>query len=242
MKIAHFSDLHAHFSRLEYGLEDVDLVICTGDMLPNYPLMEVTWEDGGSRAYHDYHDMYADLDREKDRRVVEFGRRIDPVYEKRRQQAWISEHQIGVSCPVVVVRGNHDFTDLSPLFKAPEVFEVQYPIDAHITYIYKGLRIGGFRGIPEIAGEWSDERPESELESLCDKLPELDIVLTHCPPRGILDFGGHSHGSEALTKYLRKARPLLSCFGHIHECGGTVVTTDSGKCSNAATSLNILEI
>ena len=56
-------------------------------------------------------------------------------------------------------------------------------------------------------------------------IPEgVDIVMTHGPPRGILDFagfGGHkAAGCPCLLRAVHKARPKIHCFGHIHEAWG----------------------
>jgi Icc-related predicted phosphoesterase len=54
------------------------------------------------------------------------------------------------------------------------------------------------------------------------------ILVSHCPPRGSLDFairfGKRPIGSVALRTFLRKRRdvPLVVC-GHVHYCGGHVI-------------------
>ncbi|PLB41902.1 40S ribosomal eS8 domain-containing protein [Aspergillus candidus] len=55
--------------------------------------------------------------------------------------------------------------------------------------------------------------------------PDVDIVITHGPPYGVLDRvvpGGFSVGCEDLFKAVERARPLLHVFGHIHEGYGAV--------------------
>jgi multisite-specific tRNA:(cytosine-C5)-methyltransferase len=49
-----------------------------------------------------------------------------------------------------------------------------------------------------------------------------DIVITHSPPRGILDMTDSRHraGSASLFAAVASARPKLHCFGHIHEGWG----------------------
>ncbi|KAH0848856.1 hypothetical protein AYO21_09573 [Fonsecaea monophora] len=61
---------------------------------------------------------------------------------------------------------------------------------------------------------------------------EIDIVVTHGPPRGILDKvwapgpDGVNHGENVGCDHLRRAvgrcRPRIHCFGHIHEAWGAV--------------------
>lgn len=50
--------------------------------------------------------------------------------------------------------------------------------------------------------------------------PGVDVMLTHGPPLGVLDAvrgGTERVGCEWLMKAVRRARPRLHVFGHIHE-------------------------
>jgi predicted MPP superfamily phosphohydrolase len=46
----------------------------------------------------------------------------------------------------------------------------------------------------------------------------VDILMTHGPPKYILDTtsGGHSAGCEHLRRAVERVKPRLHCFGHIH--------------------------
>lgn len=57
--------------------------------------------------------------------------------------------------------------------------------------------------------------------------PGIDIMMTHGPPENILDltFNGSKVGCSALMRAVSRARPLLYCFGHIHEAYGAKVVT-----------------
>lgn len=50
----------------------------------------------------------------------------------------------------------------------------------------------------------------------------LDIIITHGPPYARLDrtFRGQEVGCPHLLRALMRSRPLLHCFGHIHEGWG----------------------
>lgn len=52
--------------------------------------------------------------------------------------------------------------------------------------------------------------------------PEVDIMLTHGPPYGILDstWQDEQVGCENLRHAVQRCRPRLHCFGHIHEGWG----------------------
>lgn len=49
----------------------------------------------------------------------------------------------------------------------------------------------------------------------------VDVIMTHGPPKGILDSTSHgSAGCDNILRALSRARPRLHCFGHIHEGHG----------------------
>ena len=52
--------------------------------------------------------------------------------------------------------------------------------------------------------------------------PEVDIMLTHGPPYGILDttWADEEAGCQHLRQAVQRCRPRLHCFGHIHEGWG----------------------
>lgn len=45
----------------------------------------------------------------------------------------------------------------------------------------------------------------------------IDILITHCPPHGILDC---TYGLEAIKYLANEVKPKLHVFGHIHEARG----------------------
>jgi Icc-related predicted phosphoesterase len=111
---------------------------------------------------------------------------IDP-YEERRQLVHyeILIDAVDATWPgtdIFAVRGNHDWCNygIDGSVKAFDVLEGQ-------TYIWKGLKVHGFRGVPAY-GPWNDGYSEVALQALCDLVPlDTDILITHCPPRGIMD-------------------------------------------------------
>ncbi|KAI9051947.1 hypothetical protein LZ554_004202 [Drepanopeziza brunnea f. sp. 'monogermtubi'] len=57
--------------------------------------------------------------------------------------------------------------------------------------------------------------------------PSVGIVMTHKPPRGILDgcADGQQMGCGDLIRAVGRARPRMHCFGHIHEGYGAEILT-----------------
>lgn len=63
-------------------------------------------------------------------------------------------------------------------------------------------------------------RPSAE--HTWDIKPNTDIVITHSPPHGVLDYTEHKTraGSLSLFAAVAQAKPKMHCFGHIHEAWG----------------------
>ncbi|KAL8659750.1 MAG: hypothetical protein Q9202_006965 [Teloschistes flavicans] len=54
----------------------------------------------------------------------------------------------------------------------------------------------------------------------------VDIVMTHGPPKGVLDLSAAGHvGCDSLAKAINRVKPILHCFGHAHD-GYGVATMD----------------
>jgi Icc-related predicted phosphoesterase len=207
LRICHFSDWHGEQVELPWA----DFYICTGDMLWNYPKFD--------RHYASMHKLQW----------------IDPVREcflqgKDIKRIKFRRYLGNPDAEVVVVRGNHDFLYLSKMFKGGPVQEIG-PATQIIDV--QGLRIGGFRGINGLVGDWADEMTKDQLFDQVGMLSkQLDILVTHAPPQGIMDkvgaYGrGPNVGVDALSTYITEQLyndgPLrLHCFGHIHECFGTM--------------------
>lgn len=53
----------------------------------------------------------------------------------------------------------------------------------------------------------------------------MDVLVTHSPPRGILDRNrsGRLAGSAALCRRVLDARPRLHVFGHCHDQPGSLL-------------------
>ena len=78
---------------------------------------------------------------------------------------------------------------------------------------------------PAFWGAFNLPRRGAALQEKWDAIPaDVDVLLTHTPPHGVLDYvpsaGGHV-GCELLRSAVEaRVRPRMHIFGHIHECGG----------------------
>ncbi len=125
----------------------------------------------------------------------------------------------------VVVAGNHDFA----LENDPEartwITRATYLQDEGVTV--GGLRIWGSPWTPRFF-DWAFNLDRGEpLRRVWRRVPAgIDVLLTHGPPRGILDrtSRGQAVGCDDLRdEVLERIRPRLHVFGHIHEAYGQAV-------------------
>ena len=82
-----------------------------------------------------------------------------------------------------------------------------------------GLNIYGSPWQPEFYNWAFNVKRGKELAEIWAKIPEnLDILITHGPPSGILDYTytGMNVGCVDLITKIMEVKPKISCFGHIH--------------------------
>jgi predicted phosphodiesterase len=118
------------------------------------------------------------------------------------------------------------------------------------SFVYKGITFYGTPHQPYFCG-WAFNVPDGDkLLNIYRQIPNnIDVLLTHCPPYGILDQShspnysnptGENHlGSielkEALAeKSLYNAQPRVVAFGHIHGDGGKQIQIDKTIYINGA--------
>ena len=131
----------------------------------------------------------------------------------------------------LVVAGNHDllldpaFVDQFPqrIIERPgssradlRWHDITYLQDEATTLKFANGRSLTVYGSPWTSqfGTWAFQYPPIR-DVWSNKIPEhTDILLTHGPPTGHLDDGGK--GNYCLLKELRRVRPKVVVFGHIH--------------------------
>lgn len=263
VSVCHASDWHGSWQELPHA----DVYVFTGDMCPNFPDVAYRNPADGHVRWIGYSPDSLDwnyptrLTIDGQHYVYDMQRRVYPDVERACQKAWAAAHPLtpflkNPDADVVLVRGNHDFIPLSYLFAgfdAGRVHEIHY----YDVLEVRGLRFGGTRGIPFIAGEWSDEFKEDEMREIIDLMPtDIDVLVTHAPPYGMLDaltdvFGKTLRiGCPQISRYVLKRRLLASCggrglrahlFGHNHS---PAVFTDEQDTvfSNGACSHNLLDL
>lgn len=121
--------------------------------------------------------------------------------------------------------GNHDtsiqqrlirrknFSDNGIIYLEDESFEVE------------GIKIWSSPWTPTFGTGWAFNRDRAKMHDLYESIPsDTDIVVTHGPPMGILDYSYSREGvlercgCKSLRRHMFNLKPKLHLFGHIHDC------------------------
>ena len=120
----------------------------------------------------------------------------------------------------VFIAGNHDFG-----FEQQTDIEQEYK-DKGVTYLFDndvtidGIKFYGSPWQPEFHN-WAFNLPRGEeLAAKWEKIPDdVDILITHGPAYGILDYApiGGRVGCEELYRKIVEVKPKIHVCGHIHD-------------------------
>jgi Icc-related predicted phosphoesterase len=127
----------------------------------------------------------------------------------------------------VVIPGNHEFFLEEPRNRGV-ITNAILLVDSGVEI--EGLKIWGSGVTPLWGGAFGKSKPEDRKRHWARIPEDLDILVTHGPPLGILDQGPDSErheGCPELREAVLLARPQLHVFGHIHAGYGTVRTPDT---------------
>ncbi|MEB3023045.1 MULTISPECIES: metallophosphoesterase family protein [Mycolicibacter] len=89
----------------------------------------------------------------------------------------------------------------------------------HLAYVgHHGVSFTGLQGCVRYKDDEHDILyTQDEYRSLVASLPRADVLITHCPPRGINDHSDAAHiGIDALLPWIDWARPRLVIHGHTY--------------------------
>lgn len=128
----------------------------------------------------------------------------------------------------VVIPGNHDDVVDDPSRRSL-ISNATLLINEGIEI--EGLKIWGSPVTP-LFGEAFGVASERDRAKLYSRIPgDTDVLVTHGPPYGILDQqpGSEYHaGCPQLLEAVRRVKPMLHVFGHVHGGGyGTFTTSDT---------------
>jgi Icc-related predicted phosphoesterase len=128
----------------------------------------------------------------------------DDTASLRRDLAWIQS--LGFKNSVMVL-GNHDLV-LEQMLRTDQTAARDWLHSAGVTILQDGNTV--IDGLRFYGAGWGSQAA----------IPTgSDVVVSHCPPAGILDGG---MGCPVLRREVLAAKPLLHVFGHVHAGRGHI--------------------
>ncbi|GHT78805.1 hypothetical protein AGMMS50262_21810 [Bacteroidia bacterium] len=125
----------------------------------------------------------------------------------------------------IFIAGNHDL-----YFASKTRAEIQQTLPENTYYLcdssveIEGVNFWGSPYSPVFHNFWAfnEERGAKMARHWALITENTDVLLTHCPPFGILDKteNGEHIGCADLLKAVQKIQPKLHLFGHVHESYG----------------------
>ena len=124
------------------------------------------------------------------------------------------------SQPKLGVYGNHDHEPYMTWFGIDDVHLNRIDLDS-------GVSFAGFEGCVTYKrhGRSGPSYTQGQARRLIRKLPAADVLLCHCPPRGVNDDPEDpAHiGYEALRRWVLEKRPRWLLHGHTHPRPGSLL-------------------
>lgn len=122
----------------------------------------------------------------------------------------------------IVIAGNHDFPfERAPASVEPLLTNCVYLRDSAV--VIEGMTFYGSPWQPAFMDWAFNLERGSELRAKWDLIPDgTDVLVTHGPPAGHGDttVRGEAVGCADLMDAVRRVRPKVHIFGHIHEGAG----------------------
>lgn len=121
------------------------------------------------------------------------------------------------------VAGNHDSSIEARLVTKKDFSDNGIIYLENEYVVIEGIKIFGSPHTPNF-GNWSFMKDRVKLERFWRKAmhEECDVVVTHGPPKGMLDKSYDRNGNmemcgdKSLLNRIIEIKPKLVCFGHIH--------------------------
>lgn len=146
--------------------------------------------------------------------LIKFRTQLEKVKDK---------HELIILCP-----GNHDWAFEPKTFnQARDFLQETIPnlkVEYHGGFKYKEYNFFCSSWQPFFCNWNFNVKDNLDLLELYEQIPkDVDILITHCPAKGILDYvpRGGNVGSKALQRVLPELKQLKAHFyGHIHYSAG----------------------
>jgi Icc-related predicted phosphoesterase len=124
----------------------------------------------------------------------------------------------------IVIAGNHDFCFKKYREESEEIIAPMIYLEDNGAVV-NDIWIWGTPWTP-IFANWAFMRNEEELAKIFDLIPTVDILVSHGPPRNMLDRTRVNNENAGSISLWRVPSPKLHIFGHIHEGYGSYKDND----------------
>lgn len=183
-------------------IPECDILIIAGDLCPDFPSKAGKYE------------------------LVDKGGGMQAQWLDTTFRRWVNDLS---AKRILAIWGNHDFVgERRALWEHLEL-PVRFLQDE--TVEVEGLRIHGTPWVPGLP-RWAFHANSPALQARAEGIPrDLDILISHGPPYGVLDFvapqfGSCHVGDTYLRHQLERIRPQVVVCGHIHEQYGSAYVED----------------
>ena len=120
----------------------------------------------------------------------------------------------------VLIAGNHDVSLGRSLYPVSDILSKGIFYLESSSVIIDGIKIWGSPYSPSFGDGWSFNKSRGSIGLLWDNIPaDVDVLVTHGPPKTILDFNSELEpvGCASLYKKVVNLSSLKAhCFGHVH--------------------------
>lgn len=121
----------------------------------------------------------------------------------------------------LICAGNHDISFERNMVNMAKFPSIHYLENESVNI--EGINIFMSPITPSFGVGWAFNRDRAKLDKYWKHIPEnTDILVTHGPPKGILDINEDRNGKieycgdKALLNHIYRVKPKYSIFGHIH--------------------------
>ena len=122
----------------------------------------------------------------------------------------------------IFIPGNHDTSWEAKMIKESDYPDVEFLVHQDITI--NNIKFFGSPYTPTFGTGWAYNKNRAKLFNYWEEIPkDTDILITHGPPKGILDLTHHntnmfeSVGDKSLLNRVFNLNIAYHIFGHIHD-------------------------
>jgi len=122
----------------------------------------------------------------------------------------------------VFIPGNHSTAIQAGLLLPSQFPSIHFLI--HQSTVIEGINIFGSPYTPSYGESWAYMKKRNRMQQVWESLPSCDILITHGPPKGILDITTDKDsgellqvGCKSLFNQVQQITPHIHAFGHLHD-------------------------